>query len=140
MEERGEIDVAHVARLARLNLTEEETELFKAQLGRILEYAAQLKQADTSSAETDAATISEMLVRSGQRVHKGQLLARLASPENTSQLGQLEAETQSLQARSSRLTSEGTGQTVACAGADCRFQHRPVQQHVWTPCAVVAQR
>jgi adhesin transport system membrane fusion protein len=67
----------------------------------------------------DPATISEMLVRSGQRVHKGQLLARLDNPESSSQLGQLEAETQSLQARSSRLTSEGTGQSVACAGTDC---------------------
>ncbi|MFL6783540.1 MAG: HlyD family type I secretion periplasmic adaptor subunit [Sphingomicrobium sp.] len=67
----------------------------------------------------DSATVSEILVRSGQRVHKGQLLARLDSPENISQLGQLEAETQSLQARSSRLTSEGTGVSVACQGADC---------------------
>src|SRR3954466_10746348 len=55
----------------------------------------------------DSATVSEILVRSGQRVHKGQLLARLDSPENTSQLGQIQAETESLQARSSRLTGEG---------------------------------
>ena len=67
----------------------------------------------------DPATVSEMLVRSGQRVHKGQLLARLDNPESASQLGQLQAETESLQARSSRLTSEGTGQSVACSGADC---------------------
>ena len=46
---------------------------------------------------------------------KGQLLARLDSPESR----QVEAENQSLQARSSRLTAEGTGQTVACTGADC---------------------
>ncbi|MEY2575590.1 MAG: hypothetical protein QOF80_1077, partial [Verrucomicrobiota bacterium] len=39
MPEPGEIDVAHVARLARLNLTAEETELFQKQLGRVLEYA-----------------------------------------------------------------------------------------------------
>src|SRR5215210_436617 len=67
----------------------------------------------------DPATVSEILVRSGQRVRKGQLLARLDSPESTSQLGQLEAEAQSLQARSSRLTSEGTGTSVACQGTDC---------------------
>jgi len=67
----------------------------------------------------DAATVSEVLVRSGQRVKKGQLLARLDSPENSSQVGQLEAETQSLQSRVSRLTAEGTGQTVACTGSDC---------------------
>jgi adhesin transport system membrane fusion protein len=67
----------------------------------------------------DPATVSEVLVRSGQRVKKGQLLARLDSPENSSQVGQLEAETQSLQSRVSRLTAEGTGQTVACTGSDC---------------------
>ena len=67
----------------------------------------------------DPATVSELLVRSGQRVHKGQLLVRLDSPENESQLGQLQAETESLQARSSRLTAEGMGGNVACKGADC---------------------
>jgi adhesin transport system membrane fusion protein len=67
----------------------------------------------------DPATVSEILVRSGQRVHKGELLVRLDNPESESQLGQLEAETQSLQARSARLTSEGMGQSVACTGPDC---------------------
>lgn len=67
----------------------------------------------------DAATVSQIFVRSGQRVHKGELLVRLDSPENQSQLGQIEAETQSLQARSARLTSEGTGQAVTCQGPDC---------------------
>jgi adhesin transport system membrane fusion protein len=53
-------------------------------------------------------------------VHKGQLLVRLDNPESESQLGQLQAETQSLQARSARLTSEGgMGGNVACQGADC---------------------
>ena len=67
----------------------------------------------------DAATVSEILVKSGQQVRKGQLLARLDSPENASQVGQLEAENQSLQARVSRLTAEGTGENVACQGTDC---------------------
>src|SRR5690349_5944581 len=67
----------------------------------------------------DPATVSEIYVRSGQRVHKGQLLARLDSPESESQLGQLQAETQSLQARAARLTAEGMGQNVACNGPDC---------------------
>jgi adhesin transport system membrane fusion protein len=67
----------------------------------------------------DSATVSEIFVRSGQRVRKGQLLVRLDSPENQSQLGQIEAETRSLQARSARLTAEGTGQGVECQGPDC---------------------
>jgi len=60
MAERGEIDVAHVARLARLNLTAAETELFQAQLERVLEYAEKLKQADTSTVETEAVAIHDV--------------------------------------------------------------------------------
>ena len=67
----------------------------------------------------DPATVSELLVRSGQRVHKGELLVRLDNPESASQLGQLQAETSSLQARASRLTAEGMGGNGACQGADC---------------------
>jgi aspartyl-tRNA(Asn)/glutamyl-tRNA(Gln) amidotransferase subunit C len=54
MPESGEIDVAHVARLARLNLTEEETKLFQAQLRRVLEYVEKLREPDTSRLETAA--------------------------------------------------------------------------------------
>ncbi|HMG05757.1 MAG TPA: Asp-tRNA(Asn)/Glu-tRNA(Gln) amidotransferase subunit GatC [Chthoniobacterales bacterium] len=54
MPETAELDVAHVAKLARLNLTEEETKLFKAQLGRVLEYAEKLRELDTSEVESAA--------------------------------------------------------------------------------------
>ena len=54
MPERGEIDVAHVARLARLNLTEDETRTFQEQLRRVLEYAEKLREPDTSQVETAA--------------------------------------------------------------------------------------
>jgi aspartyl-tRNA(Asn)/glutamyl-tRNA(Gln) amidotransferase subunit C len=57
MPESHEIDVAHVAKLARLNLTAEEAELFQQQLGRVLEYAEKLRAPDTSVIE--AATESE---------------------------------------------------------------------------------
>lgn len=67
----------------------------------------------------DTATVSELLVRSGQRVHKGELLVRLDNPESQSQLGQIQAETESLQARSARLTAEGMGGSDACQGPDC---------------------
>jgi aspartyl-tRNA(Asn)/glutamyl-tRNA(Gln) amidotransferase subunit C len=54
MAQSVEIDVAHVAKLARLNLTEEETKLFQAQLGRVLEYAEKLRELDISAVETAA--------------------------------------------------------------------------------------
>ena len=54
---------------------------------------------------TEAATISELLVRSGQQVRRGQLLARLDNPQSR----QIQAETEALEARSARLQSEGLG-------------------------------
>jgi adhesin transport system membrane fusion protein len=54
---------------------------------------------------TEAATVSELLVRSGQQVKKGQLLARLDNPQSR----QIQAETEALQARAGRLASEGLG-------------------------------
>ncbi|MBA2226488.1 MAG: Asp-tRNA(Asn)/Glu-tRNA(Gln) amidotransferase subunit GatC [Thermogemmata sp.] len=44
-------EVRKVARLARLELAEEEIELFQAQLSAILDYVAQLQQLDTSQIE-----------------------------------------------------------------------------------------
>lgn len=38
-----EIDIAHVARLARLDLSQEELEGYKAQLGAILDHAAKVQ-------------------------------------------------------------------------------------------------
>jgi adhesin transport system membrane fusion protein len=64
----------------------------------------------------EPATVSEILVKSGQQVRKNELLARLDSPESR----QVQAENESLQARVSRLTEEGTGQSVACTGTDCQ--------------------
>ncbi len=54
MAEPVQIDVAHVANLARLHLTEAETNLFRAQLGRVLEYAGKLREPDTSEVEPAA--------------------------------------------------------------------------------------
>ena len=64
----------------------------------------------------EPATVSELLVRSGQRVEKGQLLARLDNPTSESEVGQIEAETQSLQQRSARLQAEGTGSRTSVGG------------------------
>jgi len=60
------------------------------------------------------ATIAELLVRSGQRVRRGQLLARLDNPESRS----IEAETEALQARSARLQAEGTGASTQLGGEE----------------------
>ena len=54
MPEPREIDVAHVARLARLNLTPDETQLFQNQIERVLEYARKLREADISGIEAAA--------------------------------------------------------------------------------------
>jgi aspartyl-tRNA(Asn)/glutamyl-tRNA(Gln) amidotransferase subunit C len=47
-------DVAHVAHLSRLDLTEEELELFTVQLGAVLEHAADVASLDTAGVEPTA--------------------------------------------------------------------------------------
>lgn len=44
-------DVEHVAKLARLDLTEEEKEKFSKQLGDILKYVEQMNKVDTEGVE-----------------------------------------------------------------------------------------
>jgi len=51
------------------------------------------------------ATVQQLMVRSGQPVKRGQLLARLDNPQSR----EIQAETEALQARSARLGAEGAG-------------------------------
>lgn len=44
-------DVEHVAKLARLELTEEEKEKFTKQLGDVLKYVEQMNEVDTTGVE-----------------------------------------------------------------------------------------
>ena len=44
-------EVLHIAKLAKLKLTEEEVELFQEQLGKILEYFRKLEEVDTDDVE-----------------------------------------------------------------------------------------
>lgn len=46
-----DFDVAYVAKLARLKLSPEETQLFQEQLAHILEYAGKLSEIDVSGVE-----------------------------------------------------------------------------------------
>ena len=66
---------------------------------------------------TTPATIAELLVRSGQSVKRGQLLARLDNPESRS----IEAETEALQARSVRLQAEGNGVSASLQGEEAEL-------------------
>ena len=50
----SDLDVAYVAKLARLNLSETETELFQKQLGDVLSYAEKLRNVDVSGVEPAA--------------------------------------------------------------------------------------
>jgi aspartyl-tRNA(Asn)/glutamyl-tRNA(Gln) amidotransferase subunit C len=54
MAKTPDLDVAYVARLARLNLTDEETALFQKQLGDVLKYAEKLREVDVSDVEAAA--------------------------------------------------------------------------------------
>lgn len=48
------IDIGYIAKLARLSLTAEETQLFQAQLGEVLAHADKLREADVSGIEPAA--------------------------------------------------------------------------------------
>ncbi|MDD5557214.1 MAG: Asp-tRNA(Asn)/Glu-tRNA(Gln) amidotransferase subunit GatC [bacterium] len=50
----GRDEVEHVARLARLRLTDEERERFTAQLAAILDYVRKLNEIDTAGVEPTA--------------------------------------------------------------------------------------
>jgi aspartyl-tRNA(Asn)/glutamyl-tRNA(Gln) amidotransferase subunit C len=52
------IDVPYLARLARLDLTVDEVELFSGQLGRILDHVEQMNRLDISGIEPTAHAIS----------------------------------------------------------------------------------
>lgn len=62
----------------------------------------------------DSERISKIMVRSGQRVHKGDLLVLMDDTESSSALGQLQAEGESLEARAARLAREAGGATYTC--------------------------
>ena len=49
-----DFDVAYVSKLARINLTDEETRRFQKQLADVLKYAEKLKEVDVSSVEATA--------------------------------------------------------------------------------------
>lgn len=50
-------DVEHVAKLARLELTEEEKELYTKQLGDVLKYVDQMNEVDTSNVKPMAQVV-----------------------------------------------------------------------------------
>ena len=57
MARSSDLDVAYVARLARINLTEAEAKVFQKQLDDVLNYVEKLRQADVSHVEAAAHTL-----------------------------------------------------------------------------------
>ena len=51
MAKTSDLDVTYVARLARINLTEAEANVFQKQLDDVLQYVEKLRQADISDVE-----------------------------------------------------------------------------------------
>ena len=54
MAKPSDLDVAYVAKLARLNLSEAETELFQKRLGDVRAYAEKVRNVDVSAVEPAA--------------------------------------------------------------------------------------
>jgi aspartyl-tRNA(Asn)/glutamyl-tRNA(Gln) amidotransferase subunit C len=54
MAKTTDLDVGYVSKLARVNLTEEETQLFQKQLADILNFSEKLREVDVSHVESSA--------------------------------------------------------------------------------------
>jgi len=54
MSANSDLDVAYVARLARVNLTEDEAKIFQKQLGDVLKYVQKLGQLDVTGVDAAA--------------------------------------------------------------------------------------
>ncbi len=64
-------DVEHIAKLARLQLTDEQKERYRAQLSTILAHIAKLQELDTQDAPpTTGGSLAEMPLRADE-VHPG---------------------------------------------------------------------
>ncbi len=79
-------DVAHVARLARLDLTEEELERFTGQLGAVLEHAADVASLDTAGVPPTAHPLDLINVvredRPGPSLDRDEVLAMAPASED----------------------------------------------------------
>ena len=79
-------DVEHVAKLARLDLTEEEKVKFSKQLGDVLKYVDQMNEVDTANVEPLSHPIDFVNVMRDDVVHyeqtKEQLMANAPDEEN----------------------------------------------------------
>jgi len=53
----SDLDVGYVARLARINLTEDEAKIFQKQLDDVLKYVEKLRQVDVTGVDTAAHTL-----------------------------------------------------------------------------------
>ena len=81
----------------------------------------------------EPAVVSEILVRSGQSVKKGDLLVRLDDSQSASQLGELRTENERLAARAQRLDREAGGGGDSCgAGTACAEERRLAQARAAT--------
>ena len=54
MDGTSDLDVAYVARLARINLTEEEAQIFQKQLDEVLQYVEKLPEVDVTGFDAAA--------------------------------------------------------------------------------------
>jgi adhesin transport system membrane fusion protein len=81
---------------------------------------------------SEPSVIKDILVRGGQTVKKGQLLVRLDDAQSSSELGQLQAETDRLAIRADRLQGEASGGGLGCEGAECADERRLQQVRMAT--------
>ncbi len=70
-QDTGQIDVAYVAHLARMHLSDEEIKLFQGQLNDILTYVDQLRALDVDAVEPTSHAVPMQNVMRGDEVRPG---------------------------------------------------------------------
>ncbi|MBV8643409.1 MAG: Asp-tRNA(Asn)/Glu-tRNA(Gln) amidotransferase subunit GatC [Candidatus Eremiobacteraeota bacterium] len=79
------IDIRHVARLARLALTDDEIATFGPQLGNLMTHVDALAQLDTENVPATAQVIPSRNVQRGDALRPATMLTREAALQNAPQ-------------------------------------------------------
>jgi len=78
-------EVSHIAKLARIDLSDKEIGKFQKELSKILDYFDLLKEADTSKVELDFHSVGAVMRKDEEKPESAELMNNLvkSAPERT---------------------------------------------------------
>ena len=85
-------EVQHIAKLARLGLTEKEIEKFQGELSSILDYIEKLKEVDISKVEPTSHSITRALAKGGDEASASSTEVKNVMREDKSQKSKVKSQ------------------------------------------------